>query len=184
MRRWCTTFSSGFDRPWRSCWEGWTPRGGSKCVLVLWSCQDAEDTQICTQLSYMTACWLGAAVVWRSLGEFNRDETCVSSVSLNLSSWLSLLVGIFLMRDQNRIYFCCFPNPAWNAHCFPPICETVGDDDLLPWCWGETGIILWETHERQNHNTRDITRLLHVMIKQAAPRGWKWRLLSATLYIR
>lgn len=38
-----------------------------------------------------------------------------SSVSLDLSRWLSLLVGIILMRDQNRINFCCSSNLVRNA---------------------------------------------------------------------
>lgn len=59
---------------------------------------------------------------------------CVSSVSSDSSRRLSLLVGIFLMRDQNRIYFGCCSNPARNAHSFPPICKTGVDDDLWPRC--------------------------------------------------
>lgn len=47
---------------------------------------------------------------------------CVFSVSLDFSRWLSLLVGVFLMRSQTRIYFCSFPNPDRNAHHFPPVC--------------------------------------------------------------
>ena len=54
------------------------------------------------------------------------EKQCVFSVSQDFSSWLSPLVGIILMRDQSRIYFCCFPNPARNAHHFPPICATAG----------------------------------------------------------
>lgn len=51
---------------------------------------------------------------------------CVFLVSLDFSSWLSRLVGVFLMRAQTRIYFCSFPNPERNAHRFPPICESKG----------------------------------------------------------
>lgn len=68
------------------------------------------------------------------------------------------------MRDQNRIYFCCFPNPAWNAHCFPPAWEACGR-------WWSPALTLRETgvyplRRRWNYKTCDIKLWLSSMNKQ------------------
>lgn len=65
---------------------------------------------------------IGCCCMSISIRGLTRACLCVFSVSLDFSSWLSLLVGVFLMRAQTWIYFCSFPNPDWNAHHFPPVC--------------------------------------------------------------
>ena len=73
-----------------------------------------------------------ANFVLRSLQGSNKNEICDFYVSLNLSSWISILVGNIFNEGSVRGLVLLLLNLAWNVHHFSPICKTVGDVIVFP----------------------------------------------------
>lgn len=63
----------------------------------------------------------------RSLEGSNRNKICDFRVNLNLSNWISILVGNIFNEGSVWGLFLLLLNPAWNVNHFSPICKTLGD---------------------------------------------------------